>query len=310
MNDYSGRHASSQPWAIASHSSGRGRHQVRNRRRRRLAILGVVVLLLLLAYPFAEARFPRTEKVLLRAEDLSADANHLHIVFVSDIHYGFWFSDTDLNNLINTINSLKPDIVLFGGGYGADNLSALTFFRKLPGIHARYAIYGVVGDSDRGETDYELEHLTDAMRNAGVIPLVNEVATVRVGNASLRIAGLDDPVRGSPDIKGVSAKVSAEEYVVLLAHSPSVVPDAHLATDQNGRIGWFDLGLFGHTHGGQMLFFSDWLGFGDDVPDRYRSGWLTENRANILVSRGVGTKTIPARLFCSPQIHLIELTTN
>ena len=45
------------------------------------------------------------------------------------------------------------------------------------------------------------------------------------------------------------------------------------------------------------------------VPPRYHSGWLIENRANLLISRGVGTTHLPVRLFCMPQIHLITVKT-
>ena len=50
------------------------------------------------------------------------------------------------------------------------------------------------------------------------------------------------------------------------------------------------------------------LGFDDDVPDRYSSGWLKENRVDLLVSRGVGTSVWPGRLFCFPQIHYSTVT--
>jgi hypothetical protein len=81
-----------------------------------------------------------------------------------------------------------------------------------------------------------------------------------------------------------------------------------MATDASGSLGWFDLGLFGHTHGGQMMFFSSALGIAEDVSDRYREGWKKENRADLLISHGVGVSVVPFRLFCFPQIHLIELT--
>ena len=310
MPPYQGKHSSAQSWAIASSASGRGRHQVKNRRRRRWIIVLLVLILLIVIYPFAEARFLTTDKRVMKADDLPTDANHLHVVFVSDIHYGFWFSDGNLNNLVNSINGLKPDIVIFGGDYGANHSSALQFFRKLPKIHARYAVYGVLGETDRGETDYETENLTDTMRNAGVIPLVNDVATVRVGASSIWVAGVDDSTLGSPNVRSVASRVSSQDFVILASHNPSIIPDAHLATDSSGRIGWFDLGLFGHTHGGQMMFFSDLLGFTEDIPARYHSGWLTENRADLCISRGVGTSVVPARLFCPAQIHLIELTVN
>ena len=309
MNPYRGKHVSSDPWPIASQSSGRGRHQVRNRRHRFWSFLVLFLVLVILIWPFVNAAlFLSTDRVLLRAEDLPADANHMHVVFLSDIHYGFWFSDSRLNNLVNQINSLKPDIVIFGGDYGTDSLTALEFFRKLPNIHARYAVYGVIGEADRGDTDYELEHLTDTMRNAGVIPLINEVAEVRMGGGSVYVAGVDDYTRGTPEIRAVASRVSSSDYVILVSHNPLVIPNAHLATDASGRLGWFDLGLFGHTHGGQLRFFSDLVGLTEDIPARYHSGWTTENRADLLVSNGVGTSVVPARFLCPAQIHLIELT--
>ena len=43
------------------------------------------------------------------------------------------------------------------------------------------------------------------------------------------------------------------------------------------------------------------------VPSRYESGLLLENRSWLLISRGVGTTGLPARLFCPPEIHLITV---
>ena len=97
-------------------------------------------------------------------------------------------------------------------------------------------------------------------------------------------------------------------FVILLSHNPSVIPDAQIAPDAYGNLGWFDLGLFGHTHAGQMSFFSSALNIAEDVPDRYRSGWLKENRVDLLISPGVGTSVFPGRLLCFPTIHCITLT--
>ena len=134
------------------------------------------------------------------------------------------------------------------------------------------------------------------MTNAGVTPLVNKTASVNIATRQIFIVGVDDITVGRPDLKAVARTVTADDYVIFLSHNPSVIPDAQLVTDKNGDLGWFDLGLFGHTHGGQMLFFSSLLGLDEDVPDRYKSGWLKENRVDLLVSRGVGTSVWPGRL--------------
>ncbi len=310
MNGYREKHGSSQPWAVASTASSgyRGKHQRKNRRRRRRIIFLLILLVLCLCYPFVEAHLLLTDRVYLKSEDLPSDIGNLRIVFLSDIHYEYFYSDAELNSLVTRINQLKPDIVLFGGGYATDNQSAVRFFRKLPSIHARYAMAGVIGETDRGETPSDLSRLQDAMRDAGVIPLVNEVYTVRIGSSAVYVAGLDDPLTGSPDLKYVASRVSASDYVILLCHSPSVIPDTELVTDSSDRLVWFDLGLFGHTHGGQMALFSPILDLASEVLERYRSGWLKENRIDMLVSNGVGTLEFPARLFCYPQIHDINIS--
>ena len=310
MNDYRGKHISSAPW-VSSASSYRGRHRIRNRRHRKWFILVLILILLILAWPLVEARLLTTDRAQLKADQLPAEANNLHIVYLSDIHYGFWFSDSDLSRLVSRINSLRPDLVLFGGDYATDHQTAVRFFEKLRSgekIRSRYGVFGVIGETDRGESDFDLTELTEAMANADVEPLVNRSVPVYIGAARIYIAGLDDATAGKPDLKAVSRSVSASDYVIFLSHNPSVIPDAQLAKDSSGNLGWFDLGLFGHTHGGQMLFFSSLLGIADDIPERYKGGWLKENRVDLLVSRGVGTSVFPGRLFCMPQIHYIVVS--
>ena len=311
MNTYRGKHVSSAPWSTSSSSFRRGRHQVRNRHRRRWGIFLVILALILLCYPFIEARLLQTERIKLQADDLPLEANNLRIVYLSDIHYGFWFSDGDLGRLVAKINNLRPDLLLFGGDYATDNQSAISFFQSLQTkgtLHSRYGIYGVIGETDRGDSDYSCRQLTEAMANAGVTPLVNKAVPVNIATRQIYIAGVDDVSVGKPDLKSVARSVRSGDYVIFLSHNPSVIPDAQLVTDASGNLGWFDLGLFGHTHGGQMLFFSSMLGIDEEVPDRYKSGWLKENRVDLLVSRGVGTSVWPGRLFCFPQIHCITVT--
>ncbi len=312
MNTYRGKHVSSAA-RRTSPSFHRGRHQVRHRHRRRWMIVLIIFVCLLLCYPLLEARLLQTEKVRLQSDDLPPEAKNLRIVYLSDIHYGFWFSDADLGRLVGRINNLRPDLVLLGGDYATDNETAVQFFQSLQKhdkIHSRYGIYGVIGESDRGDSDYTLSRLTEAMGSAGVVPLVNKVVPVNIASRQIWLAGVDDTLTGRPDIKSVARSVSARDYVVFLCHNPSVIQEAQLALDASGNLGWFDLGLFGHTHGGQMLYFSSLLNIAEEVPDRYRSGWLKENRVDLLISRGVGTSGFPGRLFCFPQIHFIEITSD
>ena len=248
------------------------------------------------------------ERTSLTHDDLPKEIGTLRIVYLTDIHKGGLYTDTDLANLVTQVNSLRADIILLGGDYATDPESAVAFFKSCPSFHASYAVLGVLGDTDRSGGEVDLQSVRSAMVAAGITPLVNEVARVRIGgSASVYIAGLDDSTGGTPDAASVAKQVGQDDYVILLAHSPSVIPDALAATDKDGHKNWFDLGLFGHTHGGQLAIGGTLL-VGGDVEDRYRGGWLQENRIDLLISRGVGTTGLPIRFLCKPQIHVITVS--
>lgn len=311
MNEYRGKHASSIPWAVSSTAGSgnyRSRHAQKHRRRRKLLMGLALLCAVLLALPFLSPLFLQVDRVRLTSEDLPADVGHLRVVFLSDIHFGFHFSDRRIRSLVSTLNDLKPDIILFGGDIGETPDDAIDFYRRLPSLHTRYAALGVLGEHDHGDTQLERTMVTDAMRDAGITPLVNDVAPVRIGSRMIYVAGLDDVLTGQPALASLAASTNASEYVIFLCHNPSVIPESQRATDQNGRLGWFDLALFGHTHGGQIAGLSGLLNIAGDVDDRYLGGWLMENRSDLLISNGVGTSVLPARVFCPAQIHCIDIS--
>ena len=284
----------------------RPRHRSRNRGGCLMRILTFIVLIVILAYPFAEPFMLETETVSLTSDHLPRDVGQLRLVYLSDIHAGSYFSQTRVENLVRTINRLNADLVLLGGDYAEDSETAIEFFKHMPAIHSSYGVYGVMGNHDRTIPESNLSRLRSAMIAAGVTPIVNDVTPVRIGASNIYLAGIDDLSNGWPDLAAVSSQVRYDDYVIFLSHNPQIIPEAHKAKDMNGHNMWFDLGLFGHTHGGQIALVGDWLGIAK-VDPRYEEGWLVENRTNLLISRGVGTSILPVRLFNRPQLHLITI---
>lgn len=277
-------------------------------KKRASRILLVAVLLLALAYPFYEAFHLNTEEYTTSLSNLPTNLRNLEIVYVSDFHQNLWDGQSRTDAIVKSINSLGADLVLLGGDYATDAESAIEFFETLPLIQARLGAYAVLGDCDRNESTTDLKRLQQAMEDAGVTPLVNEITRMKVGKTYLYIAGLDDLDNGDPDYEGVAEQLEEDYFVILLGHNPDLLTDAEKATDANGDTHWFDLALFGHTHGGQITLFGKPI-LSAFIPQesRYLSGWLTENRAEILISNGVGTLYVPMRLFAPAQIHLIKL---
>jgi len=144
--------------------------------------------------------------------------------------------------------------------------------------------------------------LQAVLRQRNIKPLINSVEKVRIGGNDLYIAGIDDVTNGQPDLGSIASQCKSEYFVILLAHDPSAIDDALNTNGAENRRDWFDLGLFGHTHGGGL--------FTPASSGIYTSGWYVPNKLlNLLVSNGVGTSGFPLRIGNAPQIHVITLKT-
>ncbi|HPF88003.1 MAG TPA: metallophosphoesterase [Candidatus Limiplasma sp.] len=287
-------------------------YKYRRPQRRKSRFGRVIIILLILAviaYPFFEAFHVTVDEYTTDVKNLPSNLRNLKVVYLSDIHQNSWDSQSRTNKIVKKVNSLSADLVLLGGDYAMDAESAISFFETLPLIQSRLGVYAVLGDYDRSESAADQRKLLDAMAKAGITPLVNEVISIKVGQAYLYIAGIDDIKNGDPDIEGVAAQLSEDDFVILLGHDPDMLPDAEDAVDADGGTHWFDLALFGHTHGGQITLFGKPVlsVFNPKESSRYLSGWFTENRAEILVSNGIGTLYVPMRLFAPAEIHYIKL---
>ncbi|MBQ6173154.1 MAG: metallophosphoesterase family protein [Clostridia bacterium] len=292
----------------------KGKHVRRRRWVTLLRWLGIIAAVVLVLWPWVEPYTLEVDQHELISNDLPEEIRQLRVVYLSDIHQGGfpWFTQSRTNDLVAQIKRLKPDLVVFGGDYANDPEGAIRFFENLPKFSATYGIYAVVGEHDRAEEDANdelLETLRKAMKAKNVTLLDNAVERF-MGLQNVYIAGLDDYTNGHPALNTISGQVSSSDFVILACHNPAMIDDlSRSALSSDGKSNWFDLGLFGHTHGGQLPGSMNLLGIGSDVEQaRHREGWIEESRSTpMLISRGIGTSVLPIRILCSPQIHLIVI---
>lgn len=286
------------------------RYRMPQKRRIPVGWIALLALVLgLLSYPFVEAGTLNIEEHTLYATSLPANLKNVRIAYATDIHQCAWFPQSRVDEVVRTLNNLSADLIILGGDYATDTDSAVAFFRNMPPLSARLGVFGVLGSSDRTDAEGGVSTLIAEMKNAGVTPLVNQVESVKVGQTYIRIAGVDDYYSGFANVAGVAAQVSVSDFVIFAGHTPDLMPDVLKARSMENDSHWFDLALFGSTHGGQVsvLGHTPFGSLKPAVSARYLSGWLEENRASILVSNGVGTSVLPIRLFAPPQVHIITL---
>lgn len=229
------------------------------------------------------------------------DARPLRVAFASDFHAGPTLHPRLLGSAIAALADGHPDILLLGGDYVSFHAryvdGLIARLREIPTPLGKFA---VLGNHDLlGDDEYIVERLTDA----GITVLVNRNTRLPAPFEDVWICGLDDWDDGHPDAE--AALRGADGTRLLLMHQPdglTVVGDRR-----------FDLAFCGHVHGGQFLRRNrePAIRHKGPISKLYMHGGVFHvgvTSAPVLVSRGIGTSTLPARKRADPQVHLCTLT--
>lgn len=289
--------------------------------------LGLAVMALLwVGVGYTRHRIMVTHEVF-KSEKLPPDFDGYKIVQLSDLHVGTWGDDPSfLKNLVDTVNSLNPDLIVFTGDIVNRQSGELQpFIEVLSELKAQDGVYSVLGNHDYGdyvdwpsplEKEKNLLRLKDYQRKMGWIMLNNESTFIHKGNDSILLIGVENwgeppfPKYGDLDkaIKSAGdAKAIEDRYKILLSHNPE-----HWNQDVSKESD-INLTLSGHTHAMQMMFK---IGGWKWSPSKYRyeqwGGRYSRNNdkgnPEIYVNIGSGAVGMPARLMAAyPEVTLITL---
>ncbi|MGZ5199149.1 MAG: metallophosphoesterase [Telluria sp.] len=223
----------------------------------------------------------------------------LVIAFASDLHAGPTTHPAIFDELARQIKAVQPDVVLLGGDYvslSARHVERLSRLFAAAVDAAPLGAYAVIGNHDIWQGRAMVE---TALQRAGVRVLVNANARLAAPFDSVSICGIDDPWTGQPSPAGTFD--GASDVRIYLMHSPDGM--WHL-TDER-----FDLGLAGHTHGGQIAFASGTPVVRPKGPlsRRHCRGRFDFANGPVIVSRGVGCSALPLRINADPELVVCTL---
>ena len=109
----------------------------------------LLLALLLGLYTFVEPYWISIRELSFIDSDVPAAFEGTSIVFVSDIHHGPFFSLRRVKRLVERINRLQPDIVIFGGDYvHREEKYIVPCFEELRHVRAKRGKFGVLGNHD------------------------------------------------------------------------------------------------------------------------------------------------------------------
>jgi predicted MPP superfamily phosphohydrolase len=224
----------------------------------------------------------------------------LRIVQFSDIHYGHYFGLENLKEVVDRINQLDADLVCFTGDLvDSESDEIEESIQALSEIKATMGKIAILGNHDYS---WNVKRISNTLTSAGFKLLVNKNMIIERGPEQIYIVGIDDAIRGNPDLNQALIGTEDSQTIILLAHEPDIADS--VTSKQNIK-----LQLSGHSHGGQIR--APLVGHMVTPPlgRKYVDGLYKIKDSNLTVytNRGIGTTILPFRFNCRPEISVIEL---
>ena len=266
------------------------------KRRRRVFfafVLGVVWLAVFYG-SLVEPRLLFTRRYAVRLGD---GGGKLVVAVVSDTHFGVFKGRQWADKIVSRVNETEPDVVLLAGDFSANDagLEALAAFG---GFRSRFGTFAVLGNYDYRVGAVDLRRRIESY---GVEVLTNESLPLPAAGREVRLIGLDDLWYGSPDWDAALREVPDDALKIVLGHNPDLAPGAEAAG--------LDLLIAGHTHGGQVRLpvIGPLTRLPVMIGQRFDRGLFDFGPLRLFISPGAGETGARARLFCPPEISLLEL---
>ena len=217
----------------------------------------------------------------------------LKIAVMGDFHHDDFGDPGLIRRAVATINDEGVDLVFLVGDYITDDPAAIEpLCEELQNLRPRLGTFGVWGNHDRRHASLVLEQ---ALPHAGVHVLSNRGQEL----PDFCVVGMDSYWGGNPRIKDTFQNIPADKPILLAWHEPDTF-DFH----SDPRIA---LQLSGHTHGGQICAPVVGPLLLPEYGRKYPYGLYRRGTANLFVTRGIGTLTIPARFLCAPEVAILSL---
>lgn len=236
-------------------------------------------------------------------------------VLLSDLHnksYG-----KDHQKLTEQIDRISPDAVLAAGDMltaerQSDWRKALSLLQKLA---LRYRIYYGMGNHETYLKTHSEKYgdiysrYAAGLREAGIEPLVNE--NVYLPEYNVSVCGLELPKKyyrkfvkypmAAGYLTGLLGEPAAASCQILIAHTPQYFEE---------YAAWgADVVVSGHVHGGIMRLpvLGGVLSPNMTLFPKYDGGAFRRGKSVMILSRGLGTHTVPMRVFNPGELVVLRL---
>ena len=224
--------------------------------------------------------------------------NSVNTVIISDLHDNQLGENNE--DLINEMNSLSPDIILFvGDGVKSDSKDSKVVTSLMKQLCKNNKVFYSLGNADIDYMEANTSDLVTELENIGVTVLDNEYKDINVNGNNIRIGGMYAYAFGLNDNNDVDKDTmedgvydflnefkNTDNYKIMMAHRP----DSFIFGNAS-EIWDIDLVVSGHNHGGQVVlpFVGGLYGGDQGWFPQYDKGFFDLNKIKILITSGLGS---------------------
>ncbi len=271
-----------------------------------LLILIIVALITLGAYFYYDAFYVAPTRLKIRHETIinpkiPESFNNTQILLFSDIYYNSFMDADRLDKIINSINKLEPDIVIFLGDLfdkpltnsptATTQTELANLLQKIEAPLGKFAIYG-----DQDLQSVITKQIFDSIMNEADFEVLSDqhIKLTRQNQASISLIALNNIVNTDVNYEQAFQDTSQSNYNLVVSHTPDIVDEI---VSYNA-----DLLISGHSLGKQFnLPLLNTLTKMEGA-QKYYHGKTKVAQTLLDISNGLGTTGYDARLFSDPEI--------
>lgn len=253
-------------------------------------------------------------KYIIKSDKIPDEFNDFKILQLSDLHNKQFGKKNQ--KLIAKIDTINPDIIVITGDMLLRTKINYTIFKDLIyELSLKYKVYFVSGNHEQKIylKDKNICNFYKYMKSIKVNIIDNKCINIYKNKSCISLYGIRIPLnhyrygKSKPEpltlteIKELIGVNDKSKFNILLAHNPFYFKEYAL---------WgADLILSGHVHGGmiKLPLLGPLLSPERKLFPIYSGGKYSLNGSTLVVSRGLGSGSISARLFNRPELCVFSL---
>ena len=247
-----------------------------------------------------------TKEYVINEKSIPEGFDGLKIVHFSDLHYNRAITLSKVEKIVDEINLINPDIVVFTGDLidkdvNLTNNDYTNLTKLLRKINSKYGKYAVMGNHDYYK---DKDKVINVYNDSDFKYLDNDYDIIyNKNNEKIFIGGINTVSYDMDDIEKTFKYFDNNDNIdfkIILVHEPDIADQ--IVDDYS-----VNLILAGHSHNGQIRLPVIGPLYTPPYSKKYYDNFYDIDGTKLYISSGIGVSTVNYRLWDRPSINFYRI---